>query len=429
MSIKLSTAYLEKNGIRAPNYFNGRLLSAEDMTAEQAALRQTLAQLGRATGDGIAYGLLVTGPIGGDTVQNPMVTVGAGLAISRNGTVVELMQSVDVSLRQPDAPGSPAPKSAGGFAACTALPTSAFPDSSGKGVYLLTIRSAEGREGRAPASGLGNIKACCDDKSIVEGVTFRLILLQIPSENLDDLKLRNRLAHDCFGSADPALAGFAANPFGAPPAGYGLVDKLRDGRLDDDEVPLALIFWSDTGGTRFIDLWSVRRRVIRPASPNRWLQGLGDRRAAEKEAMFYQFQEQAETWATPSPEVIRALDYFDYLPPAGVLPIGGSPARDGFVDSTFFNGLTTRSKPLYIEGSRLAAILAMSLYFPPIKLDEGLLIWTYVVRENQQLTGGTASAAPILVFTTGHMPNFGDPRFDVSRWKYANYYLNAGTLG
>ena len=46
-------------GVTNTNYFNGRTLAAEDLLADQAARRQQVAQLGRAVGAGVAYGLQV----------------------------------------------------------------------------------------------------------------------------------------------------------------------------------------------------------------------------------------------------------------------------------------------------------------------------------------------------------------------------------
>ena len=46
--------------VRSVNFFNGRLLSAEDLNKEKSANLEGHKQLGRALGDGIAYGLEVT---------------------------------------------------------------------------------------------------------------------------------------------------------------------------------------------------------------------------------------------------------------------------------------------------------------------------------------------------------------------------------
>lgn len=431
MSTTLSSTYTETKGIRAPNFFNGRLLSAEDLTDEQAARRRELCRIGRATGYGIAFGLEVTGPLGGDTVTRPRVTVSAGLALNREGRAVELLAPVEVSLLEPttdESTNSGDNREGGAFGNCGALPTSDY--AAGRGVYLLTIAPADGREGTAPVSGLGNLTACCSDKSIVDGVRFRMTRLDVSSTDLLDARLRNRMAHRCFGSGDAALGRFATDPFGQVPERYGAIDQVRrGGKITDAEIPLALIAWANDGstrsGTRWIDGWSVRRRIVRPSSSDRWQIGaISDRRAAEGEAMFEQFQAQVEGWSEGSPEVAKATDWFDYLPAAGVLPLGGTPVRAGFLDHTFFSGLTTRQMPLHIEGARLAWFLRMAQSFPPIQVGTDELIWTYVVRENQSAAQLGATVAPCLVFASGYLPNISDPRFNASHWQFANYHLN-----
>ncbi len=46
-----------EGGVRSINFFNGRMLSGEDLTREQAAQREWLGRLGRLCGGGVASGL------------------------------------------------------------------------------------------------------------------------------------------------------------------------------------------------------------------------------------------------------------------------------------------------------------------------------------------------------------------------------------
>ena len=75
-------------GIRSVNFFNGRLLSAEDLSREQAASREARRQLGQAIGDGVAYGFEVSRAAGSGT--KAIVTIQPGLAINRNGDALQL---------------------------------------------------------------------------------------------------------------------------------------------------------------------------------------------------------------------------------------------------------------------------------------------------------------------------------------------------
>ena len=174
------------------------------------------------------------------------------------------------------------------FAACE--PPQATSVLTGTGVYILVLAPASGFEGRAPVSGLGGNGATgggCGSRFAVEGVQFRLVSLPVSSmpgisptlrEQLNQLmasgnvaslsKLRNLLAHVCFGTE--ALQEFFRDPFkrvnNTPLyATYGALDALRAaGSLSDCDVPLALLYWT-TQGIQFVDMWSVRRRLTRRA--------------------------------------------------------------------------------------------------------------------------------------------------------------------
>ncbi|RKH28981.1 hypothetical protein, partial [Corallococcus sicarius] len=87
MRIALDTPFL-KDGIRSTNFFNGRLLSAEDLGQEQTARDAAQQRLGRALGEGVAYGLEVS--LSQDnSATTPLVTVQPGLAVNREGEAME----------------------------------------------------------------------------------------------------------------------------------------------------------------------------------------------------------------------------------------------------------------------------------------------------------------------------------------------------
>jgi hypothetical protein len=80
------TPLFDEDAVRAPNYFNGRLLSGEDLTTERRADREERRRLARATGDGVVRGLQVQKTV----ADTPTVTVTAGLALDRTGDSVVL---------------------------------------------------------------------------------------------------------------------------------------------------------------------------------------------------------------------------------------------------------------------------------------------------------------------------------------------------
>lgn len=352
-----------RGGIRSVNFFNGRLLSAEDLKQEQDANREGRARLGQAVGHGVAYGLEVA-PSAANTAQTPVVTVGSGLAVNREGRALKLTASADIALvQQPSDEGAPAGQT---FKDCRTTQGGVY--LSGAGVYLLTVAPAEGAEGRAPFSGLGNTVVTCNTRYRVEGVRFRLVRLLTSNQlGTNPGTLRSRVAYECLGAAP--LRDFDRNPLAAPLNSYGLLDSKRPAQLADDEVPLALVYWT-TGGIGFVDNWSVRRPVTRPAPSERFEPLAGDRRGGEALAAFLHFQEHlAAIQSNPAitdTASLKADDHLAYLPPAGLLPL--SPSARGF-DWEKFLGPHAPARETRVDEGLLRAIFENALPLSPVKLS------------------------------------------------------------
>src|SRR5205807_10063156 len=124
-----------------------------------------------------------------------------------------------------------------------------------------------------------------------------------------------------------------------------------------------------------VDQWPARRRISRPAAGVFWDPLLGDRRLAEGEAMFQQFQDQIGDFLRSSSSLspITAKGWFKYLPLVGMLPLSTGGAR-GFDYSAFFSQLTYR-KPVFIEGAALRPLLREAVEYPPIETSSGLVLW------------------------------------------------------
>jgi hypothetical protein len=419
MTTRQLTEAIYDSDVRTVNFFNGRLLTAEDLSKEQNANREERQRIGKAIGDGIAYGLEVTPTVGMNTPARPTVTITPGLAIDRRGQTLALTETVDLSLVRDTTSGGTS--TAATFDACQA-------DSgvyvAGAGLYLLTISTVEGREGRALVSGLGNIQASCNTKYSVPGVKFRLLQLDLDPADLNEPNLlRNKIAYRCFGSDDVAYQGLYANLFGPPVTQYGLLDQLRPNRLANCEVPLALLYWTSTAGLVFVDMWAVRRRITAPEASSRWPVLTGGRREAEGEAMFMQFQEHLAHlfMNADAPTNIRARDHFRYVPAAGIMPLSNVRHPRGFNESVFLDSITRR-ETLFIEGARVEFLLRTSFSYPPLDPASGVMLWVYRVRENSAAIDQNLSTAPqpYLIFTSGHMPYLGDAHYDVNRWGYSN---------
>ncbi len=426
---QLDTPFLD-GALRSTNYFNGRILSREDMQRDRDAQRALFERLGAAAGHGIVYGFEVTAKaLGGSSVTNPIVTVSAGLAVNRHGDTVALAADVDVSLLQPSPAatnGAAATPAAGGFDDCAPPEDGVYV--TGSGVYLLTVAPASTTQGLAPVSGLGNAAATCNAKEVVEGVQFRLFQVQLSDQELaDTAHLQNVAAYKFFFAA---LGGTGADravgrdPFGIPATPPALTDPA----LTDCDVPLALFNWTATGGLVWVDLWSVRRRLVHDGLPGAVTVGPDAESAAAGEAMRLQFQQQIDVLRRTAPFSAKASDAFAYLPPVGLLPLGGISGAVGFDQAAFFTGFTIRG-PLFIEGARIDALLRLGREFPPIVVGDPELVWLYYVRENRQAVGGVTPKQPYLVFGLGRVPCQVVPRFDVSHWNFANYALDDELTG
>lgn len=416
---QLHTPILD-GGIKSINFFNGRLLSAEDLNQEQSANKQSHQQLGQAIGDGVAYGLEVQETSGQSTKRAPVVSVNAGLALNRLGQTLHLTTKVDVALARPTTESAATVNAL--FADCQ--PPQQGPYVVGKGGYLLTIQAASGTEGKAPVSGLGNLDAACNARYQIDGVQFRLIQLPITAAEFSDAnRLRNHLAYRSFGAADAAVTAFYANPFSPILKGYGLLDDLRPACLLDDEVPLALIYWTNTGGVEFIDQWSVRRRIAsRSVNPGSAL-FTSDRRMAEAEAMFLQFEEHIEHIRNRESnlQAIKAADRFEYLPPVGLLPIHPN-AAGSFNWSTFFDNLAPESLDV-TDAALVPYLIRESFWHQPFSATDTSLdrVTLYRICENvEAVQAGTASQL-VIVFARPGVTYSGVARFDYATFDMSHF--------
>jgi hypothetical protein len=446
--IELLQPFLE-GGIRNTNFFNGRLLSAEDLRQEQQANRERVAQLAGAVGAGVVDGLEVeraTQSIGGG-LTNAVVQVRAGLALNENGQTLALPLDTEVALvRELEAVNA----EAGLFATCAPPQQTAVV--SGAGLYLLVVSPASGYDQRAPVSGLGNTGLTspgCGSRYAVEGVQFKLVSVDvntnaaIPADARAELNaamsaggaanlslLRNLSAYLCFGAAQTSE--FARDPLAAAnkpnaPDTPNVLDALNaTGELTRCDVPLALLYWTATAGIDFVDMWSVRRRVTHASVTDEWNAPGGDGERALREAMAMQFQEHLETLraSAQSAQAVVAEKYFRYLPPAGFVPLSGVTGLNGFNYQSLFKNMTYRD-PVFINGARVAALLHEARSYPPIDVRSDEMFWLYLVRENQQAfnAGGSNRPQPYIIFAKGHAPYQGDSQYDLAYWNYSNYGL------
>lgn len=402
------------SGIRSINFFNGRLLSARDLTREQSASREADRRLGKAIGEGIAYGLDVS-KASNFSKESPAVSVEAGLAINRAGQTLMLSARADIALVR----SSSANASAQVFSECLPLYTGAYV--AGAGIYLLTIAPAQTVEGRALTNGMNPAAVSCNTDTTVNTVQFRLIQIDsvlAANELKDEARLQNLIAYKCFGVGEANT--FIADPFGKEVKQWGLLDSLRPNQLTECEVPLAILYLTDKDGINFIDMWSVRRRLARVSADSAWPLATSDRRTCEGEAMFLQFREQINDLMLSGANLstVKAGDLFDYLPPIGLLPLGSAA---GFNYDVFFSAMTARD-PIFIEGAQLRPLISEAVNYPPIDTKGKIVVWLYVVRENAQATLSSGNPPQsYIVFATGHTWYRGEAHYDIHHWNFGNF--------
>lgn len=395
---------LLEGGVRRNNFFNGRLLSAEDLRTEQEATRGQLRDHGRAFGEGIAWGFDVS--IVAQGPAEPTVCIAPGLGFNRLGHALRLQDPAQVRLVAAQVATEVL---SGLFADCAKpRPSATF---AGAGVWVLAASPVSGYRESAivsdpNATALG--RGACGARYEVEGLSFRLAQVAIdeshglvpqgidPDGTLEaSLRtrlrallaatpvrerelLRNVLAHACYGSGTLARA-FADPQRRYSDAGrelvdapvwmrWGLLDAMREhGDLTDCDLPLALVVL-DGDGIRLLDPWSVRRRPVDANAVDAWRFAAGGRRAAEGEAAFLQFQSQLEVVraVAPTPATLAAADWFDWLPAAGWLPVAGTRA----LDWKKFLGNHAPAAETRVDAALLRGIVERSWHEEPVRLQD-----------------------------------------------------------
>ena len=403
------------DGIRWLNFFNGRVLSAEDLRTDHDAIAEARRQLGRVIGDGIALGFGVEEEVLTSTPGAPILTVRSGLAINVDGQTLELHRDIRVGLVRVD---QPIGGEGSAFARCDVV----LPGTAGLGVYVLTVGPAQADAGKAPVAGLGNQAAGCDTAYSVEGVRFQLIPVPLEEGDLAEPDLlRNRIAYRMFGTRASDRSTLARDPFRADPTPKTLLEELRAACFGGSDVPLAVLHWKPVDGLRFVDMWPVRRRPAGAGPESMFGAGIRGGLAAADEAVFLQFQDHLASLirSAASPSLLDATAHFEFLPPIGFVPIGAVRSVDL---SRFFGGIKTRG-PFYIEGARVDPLVRGALPSSPIDVASRELVWLYQVRQNDQAVIAGQVKQSFAMFTSGFVPYGANAQFDLAYWDFANYAL------
>jgi hypothetical protein len=358
-------------GIEVPNFFNGRVLSAEDLRLLLDADRHHRRLLGQAIGRGVASGLRVT------RVDDRRVQVHPGVAVNGHGETVALPHAVSVDVSGSFTTGS-SEVSTGIFYECT---PSAAELPGVQNAFVLTVRPDATVGGSAPADPAVTASAC-GPGSVREGVRLRRrafdpralaesLGLEVPE--VGSARARTLLAHAFLGTA--AWHDFAGASLERPAAVDAAFDAVG---LTTCEVALATFFVSgvDVIG---LDVWGVRRpctpRVHRPDIDDGWdlEQWTAPERSGRGRAAFLQFQahlaELVETGYAP-----QAEEDFPYLPSAGLLPeavLGDSADGTTFADQDavpFFSGVPHHLLVQPLPRERVEQVIRRGTEMPGIRL-------------------------------------------------------------
>lgn len=224
-------------------FFNGRLLSAEDLQREQSVREGGQRRLARILGCGIAEGLQVSAK----GAQG--VSIAAGLGLTPSGEVIAI-EAIDLQL---DAAGSGA---AAGFAICAAGLAGGVPLA---GLYLLVLTPTWTPQGRAETL-LGEIGSC-NRRIEVPAVRVRLIELQGPQSAIA-LNLRNMLAAGLLTPGEGLAQRNAHERVGWWPrqrqdSAWGACAPT----LSADDLPLAVLQLDAGAQLQFVDAAAARRRL------------------------------------------------------------------------------------------------------------------------------------------------------------------------
>lgn len=330
-------------GIASVNFFNDRVLTAEDLRDLASADQQHRRVIGRAIGEGIATGFGVTAAAGRS------VAVGAGVAVNALGDVFQLPLPVTVDV------GSAGSVASGGedgiFTECSV--STSDPLEIGGAVYLLTVQPASTARGEAPRASLDGVAQACGPGYEVEGVRFRRVfvdLIRLLDEARIDVEslglanaeeigqLRSIVAHLYLGS--PWLLRSTVDPLVDNPLrrAWALSD------LEPCEVPLAIVAMQGSSLV-FVEQFGVRRPPVGygvdpfEESGRGWSQLTHAATKAAGLASQAQFQAQLAELLEEG-VVPRAVDHFRFLPGAGIIP---DPAPFTGVESVpFLEGLPHR---------------------------------------------------------------------------------------
>ncbi len=315
---------------RRPFYFDGRFLTARDLTREQNYFLAREADLGRATGSGVITGLNVI------KTGSSMLRITPGHGITISGELVTVTGQIDVNLA--DVAESDELDARFGIAAIPRPPAR-----NRSGVYIVSLRPVEFTANPIasyPKSLTGT--RTVEDGEVIEAVAVTLIPYADESSGAELDRQQARIARDVF---------------------------LRKAALHPsvNALPLAMISLS-RGVLNWVDAFLVRREV---GADHGDTLGLGFAPRAIREAQLQQYRQHLQQILLARRQANQSLrfaatDYFYGLPPAGPMP-AASVNADQLTQVYFPPGLPVEISIL--PEDELRTLVEDALLLPPIDLS------------------------------------------------------------
>ncbi|NTX67266.1 hypothetical protein HUA74_42115 [Myxococcus sp. CA051A] len=316
-------------------FFDGRFLTAKDLTREQAYFLTRQADLGRGGGVGVVTGLSVEeGP------DPRALRITAGHGVTPSGEAVVIPREL-TNVRLDDIPEVQRLDAAFGLAP---IPRETARNRSG--LYIVALRPVEYTANLVASypSSVGGTRTA-QDGDIIEATAITLIPYPDNHAGAGFESRRSRVAHEIF---------------------------VRNGGLRPpvDALPIGMLAL-DHGVIRWIDRFLVRREV---GSEQTDFLGFGQAPRALREAHLLQYREHLEEVLESRRQVnqgerFAASEHFFALPPAGPLP-AAAVAVSGQESTEVFFPPEVDVELSFVPEDEIGALLAESLFLAPIDLTK-----------------------------------------------------------
>jgi len=316
---------------RRARFFDGRFLTARDLTREQDYTLTRQADLGQSGGGGVVSGLHVQLLGNARTLQ-----IQTGYGVTPAGEVVRLLRPVTIEVG--NLPSIQLLDATFGLAK---LPGEPLGTSSG--IFVLALRPVEFTDNPTISYPVGlDDRRRLEQGEIVEATALIMIPFKKTGQEVVNTESRADLAREIF--FDQGLQ-----------------------QLSSEALPLAVV-GLDRGNISFVDEFLVRRSI----GSN--VLGFGLKARSLREAFLRQYTahladvENGRLKAGQH-EPYAATDFFNVLPPFGPLPSGSVEIRDQSILQSFFPPDMNVEITL-VPTDELASIAEESLSFAPFDLTE-----------------------------------------------------------